>query len=71
MHPLPPQFVDIEDGYLSLMGDNGEMRDDVKLPAGEIGAEIKKKQENDEQFMVTILKAMGEEAAIATKNMAK
>lgn len=52
------------------MSDSGDMRQDIKLPEGEVGAEITKKQNNDEQFMVTILKAMGEEAAIAVKNMA-
>lgn len=63
--------MDIEDGYLSLMNDDGEIRQDIKLPEGDIGAEIKKKHENDEQFMVTILKAMGQEAAVGTKNIAK
>lgn len=65
------QLVDIEDGYLSLMNDDGEIRQDIKLPESDIGAEIKKKHENDEQFMVTILKAMGQEAAVGTKNIAK
>lgn len=65
------QLVDIEDGYLSLMNDDGEIRQDIKLPESDIGAEIKKKHENEEQFMVTILKAMGQEAAVGTKNMAK
>ena len=65
------QLVDIEDGYLSLMNDDGEIRQDIKLPESDIGAEIKKKHENEEQFMVTILKAMGQEAAVGTKNIAK
>ena len=66
------QLCDISsDGFLSLMDDNGEIRDDIKLPDGDVGAEIKRKHENDEQFMVTVLKSMGTEAAIATKNMAK
>ena len=53
------------------MNDDGEIRQDIKLPEGDIGTEIKKKHENDEQFMVTILKAMGQEAAVGTKNIAK
>ena len=65
------QLVDIEDDYLSLMNDDGEIRQDIKLPESDIGAEIKKKHENEEQFMVTILKAMGQEAAVGTKNIAK
>ena len=30
-----------DDGFLSLMDDTGNTRDDLKLPDGEIGAEIK------------------------------
>ena len=36
-----------------------------------LGEEITTKFQNDEQFMVTVLKAMGEELAIATKVMNK
>jgi hypothetical protein len=35
------QLLDIEDGYLSLMDDGGNTRDDLKVPEGEIGEEIK------------------------------
>ena len=53
------------------MGDDGNTKDDLKVPEGDIGKEITTKFENDDQFMVTILSAMGEEAAIATKAMTK
>lgn len=53
------------------MKDNGDLRHDVKLPDNEIGKEIQEKFDNDEQIMVTILKAMSTEAAIATKAMTK
>ena len=33
--------MDVDDGFLSLMDDTGNTRDDLKLPDGEIGAEIK------------------------------
>ncbi|XP_030843107.1 eukaryotic translation initiation factor 5A-1 [Strongylocentrotus purpuratus] len=61
------QFVDIEDGYLSLMNDAGEMRSDIKLPDSDIGKEIKKKAEIGEPFNCTVLSAMGEEMVVATK----
>jgi len=31
-----------EDGFLSLMDDSGDTREDVKLPDGEVGDRIKK-----------------------------
>ena len=69
------QLNDIsDDGFLSLMNETGEIREDIKLPEGDLGKEIKSKFEKDgkdDQFMVTILKAMGEEHAIAIKTMPK
>jgi hypothetical protein len=36
------QLLDVsDDGFLSLMDDSGATRDDLKLPDGDIGAEIK------------------------------
>ena len=65
------QVVDINEGYLSLMADGGEVRDDIKVPENDIGKEITAKFERDDQFVVTILKAMGEESAVGTKAMTK
>ncbi len=53
------------------MKDDGEIRDDIKIPEGDVGKEIQTKFEASEDFMVTILSAMGQEAAIATKAMTK
>ena len=56
------------------MNETGEIREDIKQPEGDLGKEIKSKFEKDgkdDQFMVTILKAMGEEHAIAIKTMPK
>lgn len=61
--------MDIVDGFVHLMNDSGGTREDLKLPEGDIGKEIKEKHDNDEQFMVTVLCAMGEEKLIAIKNM--
>jgi translation initiation factor 5A len=63
------QCVDIDDGYLSLMNDAGELRSDLKLPEGDLGKEVSEKHEKGDQFCVTVLKACGEECAIATKPM--
>ncbi|XP_065890114.1 eukaryotic translation initiation factor 5A-1-like [Dysidea avara] len=61
-----------DDGFLSLMDDSGEIRDDIRVPDGDLGKEIvEKAKDTDSQYMVTVLSAMGEEAAIAIKNMPK
>ena len=35
------QLIDIDGDFLSLMDDAGETRDDIKVPEGELGDEIK------------------------------
>ena len=48
------QLVDITDeGFLALMDDNGETREDLKLPANELGEEIRKKFAEDTQVNVS------------------
>ncbi|CAN9502478.1 unnamed protein product [Ophioblennius macclurei] len=63
------QMVDIVDGFLTLMSEGGDVREDLKLPEGELGKEIAKKAEKGEDFMVSVLSAMSEEHVIATKTM--
>ncbi|KAH9523094.1 Eukaryotic translation initiation factor 5A-1 [Bulinus truncatus] len=62
------QLVSIDEGYLSLMDDNGETREDLKLPDTDVGKEIEEKYQKDESFMVTVMKAMGEEMAVGVKS---
>ncbi|OAA54807.1 eukaryotic translation initiation factor eif-5a [Niveomyces insectorum RCEF 264] len=63
------QLLDIsDDGYLSLMNDDGDTKDDVKMPEGEVGEKINKLFKVDEKDTnVVILAAMGEEAAVEAK----
>jgi translation initiation factor 5A len=63
------QLLDIsDDGYLSLMSDDGDTKDDVKIPDGDVGDKINKLYKIEEKDTnVTILTAMGEEAAIDAK----
>ncbi|KJR80077.1 translation initiation factor 5A [Sporothrix schenckii 1099-18] len=67
------QLLDIsDDGFLSLMNDDGDTKDDVKLPEGEVGEKITKLFKTEEKDTnVTILTAMGEEAAIDAKEAAR
>ncbi|XP_068089417.1 eukaryotic translation initiation factor 5A-2 [Hyperolius riggenbachi] len=47
------QLIDIADGYLSLLCDNGEVRDDLKVPEGDLGKEIECKFKSGEEIMVS------------------
>jgi len=62
------QYVD-DEGFLSLMDDNGTMKEDVRLPENELGQEILAalNKETDKEILVCILSAMDEEAAISFK----
>jgi len=63
------QLIDINDGFLSLLDDAGEAKEDLKLPEGEVGEEITKRLDADEGIMVTVMSAMGEEKAVGVKQL--
>lgn len=65
------QLIDIEDGFLSLITDSGDTKNDVKLPENEIGEQIKKDFEAGKDLIVTVVSAMGEEHALGVKEMPK
>jgi len=62
------QLLDVsDDGYLSLMDDGGNTRDDLKIPDGDIGDEIRSSVDDGRDIICTVLSACGEECVIATK----
>lgn len=61
------QLINIDDDYLSLMTTDGDTKDDVKVPEGELGEKIQAAWEEGKDLNVTIISAMGEEAAISFK----
>lgn len=67
------QLLDItDDGFLSLMSDNGDTKDDVKVPEGEVGDRINKLfTEEEKDTNVVVLSAMGEEVAMDAKEAPK
>jgi len=67
------QLLDVtDDGFLSLMSDDGSTKDDVKLPDGEVGDKITKMfTEDGKDTNVIVLTAMGEEVAIDAKEAPK
>ncbi|KAJ5183313.1 eukaryotic translation initiation factor 5A [Penicillium capsulatum] len=67
------QLLDItDDDFLSLMKDDGDTKDDVKVPDNELGERIKKMfKEEEKDVNVIIQTAMGEEVAIDAKEAPK
>ncbi|KAK7441740.1 translation initiation factor eIF5A [Stygiomarasmius scandens] len=61
------QLVNIDDGFLNLMTQDGTPKDDVKVPEGEIGEQIESAFNDGSDLLVTIVSAMGEEQAISFK----
>ena len=57
-------LVDVDENRVSLMTDTGEIREDLNLPPGETGDEIKDKFAEGMQIKVTILKALGKELIV-------
>jgi len=64
------QLIDIsEDGFVSIMNDKGDTRDDLRLPEGEMGQKIREEfGKEDNTVIVTVMGAVDEEAIIACKN---
>lgn len=60
------QLTDIsDDGYLSLMSDNGDLREDLKIPDGEVGAQLRSEYDAGKDILCTVLKSCGEEVSNA------
>lgn len=44
-----------DDGYLSLMSDNGELREDLKVPDGELGGQLKSEYDGGKELLVSFV----------------
>lgn len=48
------QLTDIsDDGYLTLMTDGGDLREDLKLPDGELGGQLRAEFDNGKELLVS------------------
>ncbi|KAL8291562.1 hypothetical protein RQP46_002540 [Phenoliferia psychrophenolica] len=61
------QLINIDDGFLNLILLDGSAKDDVKVPEGELGADLQKAFDDGADVSVTLVAAMGEEQAISFK----
>ncbi|ANB13615.1 translation elongation factor eIF-5A [Sugiyamaella lignohabitans] len=64
-------LVNIDDDYLNLLDADNNSKDDVKVPEGELGQKIQADFDDGKDLLVTIISAMGEEAAISYKEAPK
>lgn len=64
------QLIDIsDDGYVTLMNDKGDTRDDLKIPEGEVGQKIRDEfGKEDISVIVTVMSAVGTECIVGCKN---
>mmetsp|Transcript_17381 Transcript_17381/g.43686 ORF Transcript_17381/g.43686 Transcript_17381/m.43686 type:complete len:166 (+) Transcript_17381:72-569(+) len=68
-------LVDInEEGYLSLMEENGTTREDLRLPTGtdeadKLAIQIKADFDEGKELVLSVLKAMGEEMVNSSKTI--
>jgi translation initiation factor 5A len=65
------QLINIDDGFLSLMLQDGSTKDDVKLPEGELGEKMEESFDNGDELIVSVVSAMGEEHALSYKEAPK
>jgi len=65
------QLVNIDDGFLNLMDDDGNSKDDVKVPEDKLGKDIEEAFENGREMVCTVVSSMGEEFCLAWKDVTK
>lgn len=46
------KVIDLNDGFLELLNENGSLREDLRLPDNDIGKEIVLRLKNEEKFFV-------------------
>ncbi|CAG8628048.1 20507_t:CDS:2, partial [Racocetra persica] len=56
------QLINIDDGFLNLMTNDGSTKDDVRVPEGEVGEKIQSDFDEGKELLVTVISAMGEES---------
>lgn len=47
------QLTDIDDGFLTLMNDGGDLREDLKIPDGDLGAQLRSEFDSGKELLVS------------------
>ncbi len=56
------QLINIDDeGFMSMLTDNSQVREDIRLPDGELGQQIQESFDEGNDLMIATIKAMGKE----------
>ena len=63
--------MNIDDGFLNLLTQDGTPKDDIKVPEGDIGHQINTQFEEGKELLVTVVSAMAEQQAISFKEAPK
>jgi len=62
------QLIDVgDDGFLSLLREDGDTKNDLKLPEGEIGEQIRAAFDEGKDVLCAVQAAMGEEVVVSFK----
>lgn len=64
-------LLDIDEGFMSLMNEDGSTKDDVKIPDNEIGKAIEVAFGEGKDLLISVTSAMGEEHCLAWKEAPK
>jgi len=64
-------LVDVNAGFLTLLLPSGELKEDVKVPEGELGDRIGSMHKEGKEVLVSVLKSMNQEMAIEVKEAPK
>jgi len=60
-----------DDGFCSLLNSDGSTKDDLKIPEGELGEQLRKEFDGGKELVVTVVGALGIEAVTAFKEAGK
>jgi translation initiation factor 5A len=60
-------LIDIDDGYLNLMNETGEMKEDIKLGESELAQEISALFDEGKELQIIIQSAMGMQEPVSFK----
>jgi translation initiation factor 5A len=64
-------LLDVDEGFLSLMNDDGSTKDDVKVPDNAMGKQLEEDFHSGKDLLVSVVSAMGEELCLGYKEAPK